>query len=69
MNNNEYLRRNLLHAGSIGAYVTTVKTLERLQNLKRPPVWLVEALQGIESRTKKLPHELAQWRDVEGLPI
>ena len=63
MSNDEYLRLNLLHAGSVGAHAGAVKTLNRLRTLKRAPKWLVDALEGIESRTKNLPHELAKWRN------
>lgn len=59
----EYLRRNLRHAGSVGAVAAARVALERLNLMKRPPVWIVSAFESIESRVEQLPHELAQWRD------
>jgi hypothetical protein len=59
----EYLRRNLLIASAIGARAGAETALQRLQQSKRPPKWLIAQLAGIVARTEKLPHDLALWRD------
>lgn len=59
----EYLRRNLIHASSVGANVGAQKALRRLRRMKNAPKWLEEALQGIVKRTDEIPAALAAWRD------
>ena len=59
----EYLRRNLIVAKSIGAKAGVSKSLKRLEQMSRPPKWLVESLQGVLVRQDPLPEELAKWRD------
>jgi len=59
----EYLRRNLHHACSVGAVSACEVALARLAKMKRPPVWVVEAFEAIESRIEQLPDELAAWRN------
>lgn len=63
MAHEEYLRRNLCHASSIGALANTRVTLDRARSLKSTPKWLIEALEGIERRAAKVPSEVAAWRD------
>jgi hypothetical protein len=59
----EYLRRNFAHASAIGAHANTQAALARLLKTKRPPAWLIAALEGIERRTAILPPEVAAWRN------
>lgn len=60
----EYLRRNLVLCSAYGANANAKAAIKRLQAMKRPPFWLLEALQGIEERTALLPTELAAWRNI-----
>lgn len=58
----EYLRRNLLVAQAAGAHAGAKKILERLSATRRPPRWLIEAVEGVIARTEALPAALAQHR-------
>jgi hypothetical protein len=59
----EYLRRNSVHCNAVGAHANTKAALIRLLKMKRPPVWLVAALEGIERRTAIVHPEVAKWRN------
>ena len=59
----EYLRRNLLHAQSVGALANTRVALGRAMTVKRMPLWVIAALRSIEDRVEPLPHELAVHRN------
>ncbi len=59
----EYLRRNLLHAKSLGVKANASAALKRLEMQANPPKWLVAALRGILERADPLPADLARWRD------
>jgi len=59
----EYLRRNLLHASSVGATAGANSAIERLKKMKRPPKWLLAALDGISRRASDVAHEMATHRD------
>lgn len=59
----EYLRRNLLLASAIGAGAGARVALERLRATKRPPKWLIEALEGIQERVEPLPRALSDYRN------
>ena len=59
----EYLRRNMLHASSVGAEANAKTALERVSGWKNSPKWLVEALQGIIDRCEKVAPEMAKHRD------
>ena len=59
----EYLRRNLLVAKAHGAHENAMAALRRVEKQKRPPKWLVLALQRIAIRAKPLPKDLARYRD------
>lgn len=59
----EYLRRNLLVCGAVGAQAGTQSAIERLRKMKHPQKWLLEALRGIEERVEPLAADLARWRD------
>ena len=63
MAHEEYLRRNLLHANSIGARAGVRTALERLSKMKRAPHWIVDAFEQIGARVEDLPAELAAWRN------
>lgn len=60
--NPEYLRRNLLVCKAIGAHENAKAARTRVLAWKRPPVWLVDALDGIIDRTEGLAPELACYR-------
>lgn len=60
----EYLRRNLLVASAYGASANAQSAIDRLKAGKRPPKWLLSALEGIVERTDKLPLDLARWRSL-----
>lgn len=58
----EYLRRNQLHASSIGVVSVARAAIKRVKNLKRPPKWLLKHLEAIHRRAEPLPKELAAHR-------
>lgn len=59
----EYLRRNMLHASSVGAAANSRVALKRINGWKNPPKWLVEALEGIAIRCENVHPEMAKHRD------
>lgn len=59
----EYLRRNHLHASSVGANANARHTKGKLLTQKRPAKWLLKALDGIIERTEKVEKEMAAHRD------
>lgn len=59
----EYLRRNQLHAASVGANANAKEAARRVKRWKRPPKWLVELLAGIVDRTARVQKEMAAHRD------
>ena len=59
----EYLRRNLIHASSVGSTAAFAKAIERLSKTKNPPKWLMEMLRGGLERAEKVCPEVAKWRD------
>ncbi len=63
MPHDEYLRRNVLHASSLGATAAARVALERLGKMKRPPKWIVDAFKSVQERTEPLSPDLARWRN------
>lgn len=59
----EYLRRNLLVAKSIGITANVGVALKRLEEQSMPPKWLIGLLKGIVDRNLLIPRELAAHRD------
>jgi hypothetical protein len=59
----EYLRRNLLHCQAVGAHGIAKQALTRLLAMRRPPMWIIGALEGIERRTALVHPEMAAWRN------
>jgi hypothetical protein len=59
----EYLRRNLVHCGSIGVHAGISNAIDRLKAQKRPPQWLVKQLESMLPRAAHSASELAMWRD------
>ena len=59
----EYLRRNLVHAGSVGVRAGIANAVDRLRATKRRQKWLVAQLEGLLGRAERASKELAQWRD------
>ena len=55
----EYLRRNLLHAASVGVVANSKASLERIKR----PKWLIKALEGIIERAERVEIEMARHRD------
>ena len=58
----EYLRRNLVVAGSIGASAGCRVILDRLSMQKRAPMWLVRQIEAIKERVDHSTPELCDWR-------
>ena len=61
--NTIYLKRNLVLAKAEGASANTKAAIARLEAMRRPPKWLVEALHGIQRRVDETRPELLAWRD------
>lgn len=59
----EYMRRNLIYACGVGTEANARAALTRLRATKRPAKWLVDVLEGIENRAKRMHPELAAWRN------
>ena len=59
----EYLRRNLLHAKSVGAVAALNGARARLLNVKRAPKWMLTAIESALARSRPLPDEIARWRN------
>ncbi len=59
----EYLRRNQLHAASVGTRENTRAILDRLRTHRKPSRWLVELLEGILERAGRVSSEMARHRD------
>ena len=62
----EYIRRNLQHARSVGANANLAKVIVRLRSANYAPLWLLDELDGIQKRIDGLPNDLAKWRDACG---
>jgi len=60
---NEYLRRNVILASSIGMKANAQAALKRLDSLSRQPMWLVRLLEGIVERGERVCPELVAHRD------
>ena len=59
----EYLRRNLIQAGSYGL-LAQIDTIEkRASNNKQTPKWLLQAIYELQKRANAIPQELTLWRD------
>lgn len=63
MAHEEYLRRNLLHAASIGCSANISVALDRLRGIKRTPKWLMALLEGALARSAEVAPEMAKWRN------
>jgi hypothetical protein len=63
MPHEEYLRRNLVHCGSVGVHAGLQNAVDRLKATKRPPKWLVAQLEGLVPRAVASAHEIALWRN------
>lgn len=59
----EYLRRNLIHASSVGARASLRYILRRLRMRQHNPKWLMKWLTGVERRIEDLPEEIAKYRN------
>lgn len=59
----EYLRRNELHAASLGMKANAEAALRRLDSLSRQPMWLVRLLEGIVDRGEQVCREMSAHRD------
>jgi hypothetical protein len=59
----EYLRRNLIHASSVGVVSNTRAVIDRLSKSNRHPKWLLDAMGGILDRAEPLPSALAEYRN------
>jgi len=63
MAHEEYLRRNLVHAASVGVVADVGAVLTRLKTIKSAPKWLVEQLERTHRKSKNIPHDVALWRN------
>ena len=63
MVNQEYLRRDMQVAKAIGANAAAETALQRLAEMKRPPLWIIQTFEAIKNRIIDLPPEVAKWRD------
>jgi hypothetical protein len=64
MNNiDEYLRRNLIHAKSVGIGAGLKSSISRLENNKNSPKWLINTLKGLHERSLPVASECAKHRD------
>lgn len=59
----EYLRRNLLVCAAIGATAGLEECLERISAMRRPPKWLIESLEGVLERARRVRAEMVARRD------
>lgn len=59
----EYIRRNQVHANAVGAKASTTSALARVRGWSRPPLWLINILEGIEVRAAVVAPEMAAHRD------
>jgi len=60
---NEYMRRNLVHAASVGAIAELDDLIGRAESVGYLPQWLLDGLGQVERRICMAPKELAAWRD------
>ena len=58
----EYLRRNLLHAASVGVVAGARASLSRARETHQPK-WLIRSLENILDRALRVAHEMACHRD------
>jgi hypothetical protein len=65
----EYLRRNLIVCGAVGARIIAEKAIARVRAWKHQPDWLLTALAGIHERAGHAERELAEHRDEIKLKI
>lgn len=63
MKHEEYLRRNLVHAGSVGVVAGLEVAIKRLGGMKSAPKWLKELLASEHKKAAQFPAELAAWRN------
>jgi hypothetical protein len=61
--NQEYLRRNLLHASSVGVVAGLESAINRLRELKRCPRWLFLKLSTEHVKACAIATEMAKHRD------
>jgi hypothetical protein len=59
----EYLRRNLVHAKSVGVCSNLEAALRRLKALKKPIKWLIDNLYGTLGRAGSVSQEMVRHRN------
>ena len=59
----EYLRRNIIHAKSVGVCGNLDAALKRLLVSKKPMRWLISNLKGSLGRARVVSGEMAKHRD------
>lgn len=62
-NANEYLRRNILHASSVGVQANIGVAIDRLVFQKHPPKWLLKLLDKAHNQAYDVSKEMAKHRD------
>lgn len=59
----EYLRRNLVHAKSVGVLYGIKTIVDRLDKQKRKPKWMMNILNREMIKANVVAHEIAAHRD------
>lgn len=59
----EYLRRNLVHAKAVGVQAGIKAAIDRLEGNKNRPQWLVDLLRREYEKTDSICTEAAKHRD------
>jgi hypothetical protein len=59
----EYLRRNQLHAKSVGVYFGIKAVIDRVENMRRKPKWMLEILNRELIKAHAVRLEMAAHRE------
>jgi hypothetical protein len=59
----EYLRRNLLHAKSVGVYFGIKAVVDRVETMRRKPQWMLEILNRELVKAYIIQKEMAAHRE------
>lgn len=59
----EYLRRNELHAKSVGVYFGILAVVERINTMRRKPKWMLEILNRELVKADAVQKEMAAHRE------
>lgn len=59
----EYLRRNLLHAKSVGVHFGIKSVIDRVEKMRRKPKWMLEILRRELVKSDAVQKEMAAHRE------